>query len=80
MSKSIQTKTIHQLPEDGFIKLPVIVKVPGSDNPPLIPVSRSSWLAGVKSGRYPQSVKIGMRSVAWRVSDIKKLIAELGCG
>lgn len=78
MSQDTQQKTIHQFPENGFIKLTTIVKVPGSENPPLIPVSRSSWLAGVKSGIYPKPVKIGSRSIAWRVSDIRSLIEKLG--
>lgn len=45
---------------------------------PLIPVSRSTWLAGVKSGRFPKPVRISPRRVAWRKSDIDRLIADLG--
>lgn len=56
------------VPSDSFIKLPQVLA--------RYPVSRSSFLAGVKSGRYPKSVKLGPRSVAWRLSDINKLIAE----
>lgn len=41
------------------------------------PVSRSSWLQGVKDGRYPKPVKIGARAVAWKSSDIAALIASL---
>ncbi len=44
---------------------------------PLIPVCKSSWWAGVKSGRYPASVKLGLRKTAWHVEDIRKLIAEV---
>lgn len=40
----------------------------------LIPVSRSTWWAGVKSGRYPRPVRLGARAVAWRASDIATLI------
>lgn len=39
-----------------------------------IPVSASSWWAGVKSGRYPQPVKLGPRTTAWKSEDIQKLI------
>jgi len=42
----------------------------------VIPVSRSTWLAGVKSGTFPQPVRLGRR-VAWRASDIQRLIT---CG
>ena len=66
------------LPDTGFVRLPQII---GSTKarppiPALIPVSRSTWWAGVKSGRYPQPVKLGPRITAWRVEDIRRLIAE----
>ena len=43
----------------------------------LIPVSKSTWWAGVASGRFPKSVKIGPRTTAWRASDIYQLLEEL---
>lgn len=42
----------------------------------LIPVSRSTWWAGVKSGRFPKPVKLGARAVAWRASDIAALVEK----
>ena len=45
-----------------------------SSNDGLVPVSRSTWWAGVKSGRYPQPVKLGPRVTAWRLSDIQDLL------
>jgi prophage regulatory protein len=39
-----------------------------------IPVSRSTWWAGVKSGRFPAPVKLGPRITAWRDADIQRLI------
>lgn len=41
-----------------------------------VPVSRSSWFAGVKSGRYPKPVQLGARAVAWRAEDIRTLVAS----
>ena len=66
------------LPETGFLRLPQIV---GNSKtyppiPALIPVSRSTWWAGVKSGRYPRPVKLGPRITAWRVEDIHRLIRD----
>lgn len=43
----------------------------------LYTVSKSSWWDGVKSGRYPQPVKIGPRSTAWFAEDIHKLMINL---
>jgi len=53
----------------GFIRLSAILAPKGP-----IPVSKSTWWAGVKSGRFPQSVKLGPRITAWRLSDILALV------
>ena len=68
------------LPETGFIRLPNIIGNPKSNPPitPLIPVSKSSWWAGIKTGIYPKSIKIGARTTAWKVEDIRQLIIQLG--
>ncbi|MFZ4539922.1 helix-turn-helix transcriptional regulator [Propionivibrio sp.] len=40
----------------------------------LIPVCRATWYNGVKSGRYPASVALGPRCVAWRSADIDQIV------
>ena len=64
------------LPETGYVRLSQIIGNPKADPPipPIIPVSRSTWLEGVKTGRYPKSVKLAPRVTAWKVSDIRALI------
>lgn len=42
--------------------------------PPMIPIGKSTWWAGVKSGKFPQPVKLGARTTAWRVEDIRNLV------
>ena len=59
----------YLIPETGFIRLSNILKV--------IPVGKSTWWAGVKAGRFPQSVKLGKRITAWRVEEIRNLISSL---
>jgi len=59
----------ESLPETGFLRL---ISIVGPHGP--IPVSKSTWWAGVKSGRYPKPVKLGPRITAWRVEDIRTLI------
>lgn len=59
------------LPETGFLRLTSIL---APDGP--IPVSKSTWWAGVKSGRYPKPVKLGPRITAWRIEDIRTLIEQ----
>jgi len=40
----------------------------------LIPVSSTTWWDGVRSGRFPQPVKLGERATAWRADDIRALV------
>lgn len=45
--------------------------------PPVIPIKKSSWWAGCKSGRYPKPIKIGNGGgTFWRAADIRALIAS----
>ena len=71
------------LPATGFLRLPQIIgKRPTQSDPngipALVPVSRASWWAGVKTCRYPSPVKLGPNTTAWRVEDIRALIDRLG--
>jgi predicted DNA-binding transcriptional regulator AlpA len=61
--------TTPAFPSTGFIRLKNILAPIGP-----IPVSPSTWWAGVKTGRYPQPVKLGPRITAWRAEDILALI------
>lgn len=54
------------LPEIGFVRLPEVLAV--------FPVSKSAWWAGIKEGRFPKPVKLGPKTTAWRVQDIRALI------
>jgi prophage regulatory protein len=56
----------------GFVRLSEILAPKGP-----IPVSRSTWWAGVKTGRFPAPVKLGPRTTAWRAEDIRRLIEEV---
>jgi prophage regulatory protein len=70
---------MNTIPEIGFLRLSQIIGNPKAE-PPIpatIPVSKSTWWAGVASGRYPQPVRtLGSRITAWRVEDIRALIAS----
>ncbi len=57
------------LPSTGFLRLPAVLS--------FIPVGRSTWWAGIKSGRYPAPVKLGPRMSAWRAEDVRSLIDSL---
>ena len=67
---------MNQLPETGFLRLSQIIGNPKAGIPPIIPVKKSCWWSGVRSGRFPQPVKLGERITAWRVEDIRALISS----
>ena len=58
-----------KLPSEGFVRLRDVLRY--------IPVSKSTWWAGVKSGRYPRPFKISQNATAWKVEDIRRLIKEV---
>ena len=70
---------MHQLPERGYVRLSQILgnKKAKPPIPAIIPVSKSTWWEGVKSGRFPRPLKIGERITVWRVEDILALIQKL---
>ena len=66
-----KTRNPAGLPEtnEGFVRLPDVLRV--------YPVGKSSFLRGVQEGKYPAPVKLSPRVSAWRVSDIRDLLASL---
>lgn len=70
------------LPETGYLRLSQIVGRPATNTAPaipaIIPVSKSTWWAGVRAGRYPQPTRsLGTRITAWRAEDIRALIEAM---
>ncbi len=68
----------YSLPQTGFVRLKQII---GSGNPrkpvpAVIPVCKSAWWKGVKSGKYPPPLKLGPNTTVWRAEDIHRLIAD----
>ena len=56
------------LPETGFVRLPQVLA--------LIPISRSAWWAGIRSGKFPQGIKLGRKTTVWRAKDTRRLIEQ----
>lgn len=61
---------VAPLPDTGYLRLPEVLR--------RYPVSKSTWWAGVRQGRFPKPVKLGERCTAWRVEDIRALIETAG--
>lgn len=70
---------IEQIPATGFLRDRQIVGDPKADPPipAILPIGRSTWWAGVRSGRFPKPVKLGPRTTAWRASEIRELVERL---
>lgn len=68
----------HNLPEIGYVRLRQILGDPNAEPPvpAIYPIGKTTWWAGVKSGRFPKPVKLGPNTTAWRVEDIRKLIDQ----
>lgn len=63
----------------GFYRLPQIIGDKKANPPvePIIPVSKSTWWAGVKSGRFPAPEdKFGPGITVWKKSVIHRLAGE----
>jgi predicted DNA-binding transcriptional regulator AlpA len=60
---------MHTIPETGFLRLAQILTV--------IPLGKTCWWAGVKSGRFPKPIKLSERCTAWKAEDIRELIRKL---
>ena len=69
---------MNKLPDTGFLRLPQIIGDPKAEPPipAIIPVKKSCWWDGVRTGRFPKPVKLGPRVTVWRVEDIRALIAS----
>ncbi|MEJ1470941.1 MAG: AlpA family phage regulatory protein [Candidatus Sedimenticola sp. (ex Thyasira tokunagai)] len=59
------TTDLSTLPHDAIIRLPDVLR--------LFPVSKSTWWAGIKAGRYPSPIRLGDRAVGWRLGSILDL-------
>jgi prophage regulatory protein len=63
-------------PETGFLRIRDIIGNPKKGIPAVIPVSRTTWWAGVKSGRFPKGVdRAGVQ--VWKVEDIRALAVSM---
>lgn len=69
MANTVQLQT---LPEIGYLRLPQVLY--------FVPIGKSTWWAGVASGRFPQGVKLSPRTTAWRCEDIRQLLESLSNG
>jgi predicted DNA-binding transcriptional regulator AlpA len=61
---------INHISSTGFLRLRQVLA--------LVPICKSAWWEGCKTGRFPKPVKLGPRTTAWRAEDIAALVKNLG--
>ena len=44
----------------------------------IVPISKSAWWEGCRTGRYPKPIKLSPRTTVWRAEDIAAFIESLG--
>jgi predicted DNA-binding transcriptional regulator AlpA len=57
------------IPETGFVRLTQVLTV--------IPIGKTCWWEGVRSGRFPKAIKLSARCTVWKAEDIHTLIKRL---
>jgi prophage regulatory protein len=66
------------LPATGYLRLAQIIgKKPTATDPglpALLPVAASTFWGWVREGRFPAPVKLGPRTTAWRVEDVRAFL------
>lgn len=55
-------------PVEGFVRLPQILS--------FLSISKSCFYKGIREGRFPAPVKLTVRTSAWRVSEIRKIVED----
>jgi predicted DNA-binding transcriptional regulator AlpA len=62
----------HKLPSEGFVRVNQLCNHNGVRG--ILSISKSSFWAGVKEGRFPRPVKLGKRTSCWSAADIRRII------
>jgi prophage regulatory protein len=59
-----------------YLRLKQIIGDKKAGIPAIIPISKSSWWAGVAKGRYPKPIKLGPRTTVWLSSSVYALLDQ----
>ena len=57
-----------QLPNEGFVRLPVVLKV--------LSIGKTTWWCGIRDGKFPKPAMMGKRTARWNVKDIRAIIEK----
>lgn len=57
------------LPDEGFVRLPSVLSVLG--------ISKTSFYAGIKSGKFPKGKLLSERCRVWSASEVRNLLSQI---
>lgn len=57
------------LPSEGFVRMPSVLAVLG--------ISRTSFINGIKAGKYPAGKLLSPKCRVWPVTEIRALLASI---
>lgn len=66
MSKDSKIPKLENIPNDGLLRVAQVLM--------FIPVSRSHWWAGVRTGKYPKPRKLSERVTVWSAQQIRAIV------
>ena len=68
----MKPKPTNETPKapERYLRIWDIIGDKKRDITPILPISKSCWWAGIRSGKYPKGVKISERCTAWRASEV----------
>lgn len=53
-----------------YLRLPQILE--------RLPISKSAWWVGCRTGKYPKPIKLGPKTTVWKASEINAFLEKLG--
>lgn len=66
MSKNAEIPEMQEIPKIGLLRIKQVLR--------FVPVSRSNWWEGVRTGLFPKPLKLSARVTCWRAADIRALV------
>jgi len=69
-SRAKPTHPAFPVDPDALVRLPQVLSV--------LPIGRTSFLDGVRAGKFPKPIKYGKSSL-WKAADIRRVLKEI-CG
>lgn len=68
----------NSLPDTAFVRMSSLASYAKQGKHGILPVSAATIWTWVKKGQFPKPLKISDRVTAWRASDIRQYLSNMG--